>query len=128
MATAPRRHGAGRWSGGAIVLLLVGGVLIPVIGWIVGALLLWVSRAWTVRDKIWGTLVLPGGLLPAVWLVVAPVNVETCRSGPGGATTCTGGLSTAQQTFNIGFFVVSLVLPFVTAVYLARRAQRPTAG
>lgn len=120
------RRGALEWC--AIVLLLVGGVLIPVIGWIVGALLLWVSRAWTVRDKIWGTLVLPGGLLPAVWLVVAPVNVETCRSGPGGATTCTGGLSTAQQTFNIGFFVVALVLPFVTAVYLARRAQRPTAG
>ena len=103
-APPPRRRGSVEWA--AIILLLVGGVVIPVIGWIVGALLLWFSQAWTVRDKIWGTLVLPGGLLPAAWLVIAPVSVETCHSGPGGATTCTGGLSTAQQTFNIGFFVV----------------------
>jgi HAAS len=121
-----RRRGVVEW--GAIILLLVGGVVIPVIGWIVGALLLWISQAWTLRDKIWGTLVLPGGLLPAVWLVFTPASVESCGSGPGGTTSCTGGLSTGQQTFNIAFFVAALVLPFFTAVYLARRAQRPSAA
>jgi hypothetical protein len=30
-----------------------------------------------------------------------------------------------SQTINIAFFVGALVLPFATAVYLARRAQRP---
>ena len=122
----PRRRGPLEW--GAIILLLVGGVVIPVIGWIVGALLLWISQAWTVRDKIWGTLVLPGGLLPAVWLVFAPVSIESCGSGPGGTTTCTGGPTTTQQTINIAFFIVAVALPCFTAAYLARRAQRSTAA
>lgn len=119
----PGRRGPLEWC--AIILLLVGGVVIPVIGWIVGALLLWISHAWTVRDKVWGTLVLPGGLLPAVWLTVGATSVESCHSGPHGDV-CTGGPSTVHQILNIGFFAVTLVLPFLTALYLARRAQRPT--
>jgi hypothetical protein len=103
-------------------------VLVPVVGWIVGVLLLWISRAWTIRDKIVGTLVLPGGLLPAVWLVVAPVSVGSCGPGPGGKQVCTGGVTTTQQTINIAFFAVAVLLPFCTAVYLARRAQRPLAA
>jgi hypothetical protein len=122
----PGRRGAVEW--GAIVLLLVGGVLIPVVGWIVGALLLWISRAWTVRDKIWGTLVLPGGLLPAAWLVFAPVTVESCGGSGSGGQSCSGGPTTTQQTINIAFFVVAVVLPVCTAVYLARRARRPLAA
>jgi hypothetical protein len=119
---APGRRGVLEWC--AIVLLLVGGVVLPVIGWIVGALLLWISRSWTIRDKVWGTLILPGGLLPAAWLVVADVSIESCHSGPHGQV-CTGAPTITQQTINVAFFVGALVLPFVTAVYLARRAQRP---
>jgi HAAS domain-containing protein len=119
---APGRRGWLEW--GAIVLLLIGGIVIPVVGWIVGALLLWVSRSWTLRDKVWGTLILPGGLLPAAWLVVADVSIESCHSGPHGQV-CTGAPTTTQQTINIAFFVGAVVLPFITAVYLARRAQRP---
>jgi hypothetical protein len=122
----PRRRGALEW--GAIVLLLVGGVVIPFVGWIVGVLLLWISRAWTIRDKIWGTLVLPGGLLPAVWLVITPVSGESCSPRPGGGTTCIGGISTAHRIAGIVLFFAGVVLPFVTAVYLARRAQRPVAA
>ena len=119
---APGRRGVLEWC--AIVLLLIGGVVIPVIGWILGALLLWISRSWTLRDKVWGTLILPGGLLPAAWLVVADVSIESCHSGPHGQV-CTGAPTATQQTINIAFFVGAVVLPFVTAVYLARRAQRP---
>jgi uncharacterized membrane protein len=118
----PGRRGPLEWC--AIVLLLVGGVVIPVIGWLIGAVLLWVSRSWTLRDKLVGTLVLPGGLLAAAWLVIAPVTIQTCGgSGPG--RSCTGGPTTTQQTINIAFFVVAVVLPVWTAMYLARRAQRP---
>jgi HAAS len=122
----PGRRGVLEWC--AIVLLLIGGVVIPVIGWLVGVVLLWISRAWTRRDKLWGTLILPGGLLPAVWLVIQPVTFETCRPGTGGRQVCTGGVTTAQQTINIAFFVVTLVLPICMAVYLARRALRPPAA
>jgi hypothetical protein len=118
----PRRR-RGPVERGAIILLLIGGIVIPVIGWFVGALLLWVSHAWTPRDKLIGTLLVPGGLLPAAWLVFAPVSVETCGSTGNGAVTCTGGLSLAHRILLIAISVAVVVIPFVTAVYLARRAH-----
>ena len=55
-ADGGERRRRGRLGWGAITLLLAGGVVIPVAGWFVGALFLWVSRAWTLRDKLIGTL------------------------------------------------------------------------
>lgn len=52
----------------AMVLLLAGGFFLMV-GWVVGCILLWVSPRWRWTDKLLGTLVWPGGLLP-VWLVL----------------------------------------------------------
>lgn len=46
----------------ALILLPIGSLLIPVLGWIVGVILLWVSDAWTRRQKIAGTLLPPLGL------------------------------------------------------------------
>ena len=43
------------------VLLLAGGFLVG-FGWIAGLILLWTSPSWTERQKLLGTLVLPGGL------------------------------------------------------------------
>ncbi len=116
----------GRLEWTAIILLLVGGVVIPFVGWIVGAVLLWVSQAWTLRDKLIGTLVLPGGLLAAIIVVakLAVGSVQVCRSPGvnGAAQTCTGGVSEAHRLLLLAVFVAAVVLPFVTAVYLARRA------
>ena len=51
------------WTDGvAIPLLLVGGFLFGV-GWIVGVVFLWLSDVWSVRDKIIGTLIVPGASL-----------------------------------------------------------------
>jgi hypothetical protein len=47
-----------------VCLVLLGGVLLPIVGWVVGVGLLWVVPGWRVRDKLIGTLVPPGGLLP----------------------------------------------------------------
>jgi hypothetical protein len=116
-----RRRGPMEW--GAIILLLIGGIVIPVIGWFVKTLLLWVSQAWTLRDKLIGTLLVPGGLLPAAWFAFAPISVETCGGKGNGAVTCTGGVSLAHQILLIAIFVAVVVIPFVTAVHLARRAQ-----
>jgi uncharacterized membrane protein len=53
----------------AIVLLPFGGVVIPIAGWFVGLYFLWPSPVWTVREKVWATLVLPFGALGPLLLV-----------------------------------------------------------
>jgi hypothetical protein len=63
----------------ALLLLLPGSVLLPVIGWIAGAMMLWMSDAWTTRDKLIGSLVVPGGLLPAILVFSGSITPEhTC--------------------------------------------------
>ncbi len=118
----------------ALVLLLVGGVVLPVVGWLVGVVLLWVSDIWTNRDKVIGTLVVPGGLLPAALFGAGVVGyTESCSSEIDPATgavigeTCTGGPSTLVQLLMTGLFVVVLVAPLLTTAYLARRMRRTTA-
>ena len=65
------------WSGlrilhvAILVSLVVGGVLFPLVGWLVAVALFWWAPGWTVRDKILGTTVLPGGLFAFVAVVGA---------------------------------------------------------
>jgi len=118
---APRR-GAQEWV--AIVLLLVGGFAWGV-GWFLGALMLWTSRAWKLRDKLIGTLIIPGGLA-LTWLVLfAPWVISTPRKcgSVDGHETCTGGMS-INDTLFVVLLVASFIAPFVTATYLAIRAGR----
>jgi uncharacterized membrane protein len=125
----PRR--AGFIEVAAIVLLPVGGVVIPVLGWIAGVILLWVSEAWSVRDKLIGTLVIPGGLLVPVYLVVATGSSATCSSSFDAAgrvisRSCSGGDGSALLQALAAVGIVALVLaPLITAVYLGRRMRRP---
>ncbi|MFP5352392.1 MAG: DUF1700 domain-containing protein [Actinomycetota bacterium] len=131
------RPKAGALEGFAIALLLVGGVLLPILGWIIGVVLLWVSRAWTLRDKLIGTLVVPGGLALAFYFGLFAT---------GGSSSCTtqveetGGIGTpvticSGETVGPGFLwtmllVVLIVAPIATAVYLGRRGwggRRPSA-
>jgi hypothetical protein len=131
-APPPGRTGALEWGG--IIMLAVGGVVLPLIGWLVGVLLLlWISNAWTVREKVIGTLVVPGGLLPAVALLIYVLASasQVCRSPGvnGAAETCTGGASSSSEAAFLVLLAALFVLPFVTAVYLARRARaRPAAA
>ncbi len=101
--TAPRA-GALEWF--AIPLLLLGGFFPPVLGWIVGVVLLWASRVWPTRDKITATLLLPGGLLPAAMLLLFSV----------------GPLTGTLEIAGTALLAVLIVAPIVTAVRLARRA------
>ena len=52
----------------ALVLLLAGGLLLPVVGWLAGVALAWMSRIWSTRDKLVATLVPPGGLAPGLYM------------------------------------------------------------
>jgi hypothetical protein len=119
---APYEAGWVEWV--TIPLLLVGGIIVPLFGWLVGVVLLWWSKVWTVRDKLWGTLLLPGGFLPALAALLSANNGgETCSGGTGQAATCTGQLSTQGRVAVILLLVVCLVAPVVTAVRLGRKLR-----
>jgi hypothetical protein len=130
-ADAHERFGVRRRSGAidvvALVLVLIGGVVIPVLGWLIGVVLLWVSEIWTTREKLIGTLVVPGGLALPVFLMSYPASSEICASINGAPPTCTGGPSTAFQAFMIALLVVLILAPLATTVFLAHRRSRALA-
>jgi len=122
-----RRTGTQEWA--AIILLLIGGFIF-IFGWVVGAVLLWSSRAWTAREKVLGTLVLPGGLAAVAWVALLSASGTDCgRSGGPGRPTitrCTPGPSTLHNVL-VGALLIALALaPLATAMFLARRARAAT--
>jgi len=106
----PASRGTREWA--AIVLLPFGGFIAGV-GWFIGVFLLWTSEAWTLRDKLIGTLVLPGGLT-----TILVASVMTLSGGASGR-----GQSSSSNTLGIALFVLVAIAPIITAVYLARRAN-----
>ena len=64
----------------AVVGLVVGSLVLPVVGWLVGLVLLWRSRSWTTLEKVLGTLVWPGGLLLPLALPFLPAGAQLLRS------------------------------------------------
>jgi uncharacterized membrane protein len=130
---APRRGG---WLEIVTLIGLLVGGFVFVIGWFVALVLLWVSDAWTTREKLVGTLLVPGGLLPAFLQLTGALGAygEMCTSEIDPATgaeigmVCTGGPSLAARIFWIVFFVICVVGPFFTTAFLARRMRRPSAA
>lgn len=113
----------------ALVMLLVGGIVLPIVGWLVGVVLLWISDAWSTRDKLLGTFVLPGGLLAPLGLGLVSVDAENCSQVIQPATgvvteVCTGGTSTSLQILWLVLVVALILAPIATTVYLARRMRR----
>ena len=97
-----------------LVTLALGGIVLPVVGWLAGVALLWTSRAWSRREQIVGTCLAPGGLgLPFYLIIWGPS--ERCGVINGVEQGCTGGASTAYLVF----FSVSLVLSVGGLAYLA---------
>jgi hypothetical protein len=111
-------------------ILLAGGVLVPFVGWLVGIVLLWASHAWTLRDKLVGTLVIPGGLMLPVYLLAEALraaSVEGCGSPRPTQNDIyficrTGGLD-PESPWMIALLVALFVVPLLTTVYLFRRAR-----
>jgi hypothetical protein len=117
---------------GALVLLPIGGVIVPVVGWFIGIVLLWVSDAWSTRDKLVGTLLFPGGLLVPLGLGVvaeeggacgtvvnpqlSPQPIDACQA-PGGT-----------EAWEVALIVMLVLVPILTTIYLARRMHRTAAA
>lgn len=116
----------------AVILLLVGGFVFGV-GWIAGAVMTWVSTQWTVRDKLLGTLVWPGGLA-AVGLVGSTLPTQYCSGGSSAGFDEAGSAQHIEtvpescsgfalpQWLGIPVAVVLVLAPIVVAGYLLRRA------
>ena len=115
----------------ALVLLLLGGFVF-LIGWIAGVLLLWLSDAWSTRQKIIGTLFVPGGLVAPFFLLTTPASftVSSCttRTIEGvGTTVCqTAGdsTSTLAHILAIALLVFLIVAPIAASIYLGRTLIR----
>lgn len=131
------RRGWREWA--AVILLPLGGFAFGV-GWLVGLILLGSSRLWTTRDKLIGTLIVPGGLATALLVLLvagtstqsescsgfaAPVNPTTGATIGRATMHCTtsAGPSAAATTLQIALVVFSVLGPIVSAVYLGRRAR-----
>jgi len=117
------RRGTQEW---AAIFLLLFGFIAAGVGWVVGVILLWRSRAWTTRDKLIGTLVLPGGLLATLLLLLLALgrpHKEICISYATRVAHCTPGPSSGPSTLASIASVLLALTPIATAVYLVRRAR-----
>ena len=118
------------WELATILLLLLGGFVF-VVGWLVGVMLLWSSSVWTLRDKLIGTFVIPGGLAAGVVLIQLVLtgawgSGSTCsaivRSNGQVGSTCSGGGASTLAVIGIAAgLALTLVAPLATAIYLKRR-------
>jgi hypothetical protein len=108
-------------------LLLFGGFAL-IVGWFVGVALLWSSHTWRLRDKLIGTLVLPGGLLSLFVLGTYPTSGTSCSSvaGDGGksVTHCVTQGFSIPWPLGIVVLVVALVAPIATTVHLQAVRRR----
>ena len=93
------------------MLLLTLGSLVSWVGWAVGVLLLWTSQRWTRRDKLLGSLVLPGGLAPAWWFAHGPATVTCTQLAVGDVPASPTGASCSPMPFPLPMMLaVQLVL------------------
>jgi hypothetical protein len=121
--TAPARP-ATPWL--EVIALVV--LVIPFLGWIVGVVLVWLSRRWTTRDKLIGTI---GGMS---WLLAGLGTI--LASGAGGPVPEPGdpsaGLAPVGATglgpIELLLFVLPFVLPVAAAIYLGFRLRAETAS
>jgi len=107
---------------GAIVTVLAltfGGFILPVLGWIVGLVMLQSSPGWRHRDKLIGTIV-----TPSVWMVTIIFGFMVWSSPSEIATVCRVGASCSAgaeaTTFGFGQ-LVSIALLVCTPLLVATR-------
>ena len=117
LGVRPARPG---WTDVAAVVLLP----VPFLGWLVGAVLVWLSDVWRTRDKLLATLAGPG-IFVLMGLLVFGTTVEGSDSVEGGPLDAgapppdNGG----SDLWELGVFMVVFGLPLVAAIYLALRLR-----
>jgi uncharacterized membrane protein len=121
---APAPRPATPWLEVAAIVLLV----IPFAGWVIGVVLVWLSRIWTTRDKLIGTL---GGLswvLAGLGIVMAEVSsVPLAQSGSDSPVGQVHVDTTGPSLLEVILVVAPFVLPVLAAIYLGFRLRRRAA-
>jgi hypothetical protein len=131
----PPNISSNRWERLTIGLLLVGFLATPV-AWLVGVAMLWRSNTWTLKDKVLGTLVVPGGLglalVPVLFFHSLSGTEQSCVNGTVDAfgtrspqvRHCSGGGLSTTNWVALGVIeLILIVAPIWTAWYLSRRRQ-----
>jgi uncharacterized membrane protein len=91
-------------------------LVIPFLGWVVGVVLVWLSRLWTTRDKLIGTL---GGMS---WLVAGLGTLS--MSAQGSTAVGSGPLGPTEMSLvEVVLFLAPFLLPVVAAIYLGFRLR-----
>jgi uncharacterized membrane protein len=122
----------------AVILLPIGGLIIPVIGWFIGVILLWSSRVWTTGEKLAGTLLFPGGLLLPFGLTFGAVGGQSCSGVIQNADQLVTEAAQAIEIschgpsvlYKVGagvLLAVLVIVPIAVAIVLARRMRARTA-
>jgi HAAS domain-containing protein len=132
-AEARERFGArakkARWTDPVAIFLLLFGGFLFVVGWVAGLVLLWTSDAWDLRDKLIGTLVVPGGLATAGAASIMSIGDGGCDTPVpvGGAISPPSCPASRPDVWSVILLGVLVIAPIVTAIYLSRRLQRARA-
>jgi len=92
-------------------------LILLVAAWPVGAILLWISKTWTTREKLLGTLIPPGGY-PGVLLIMSTFHWITAASEAGPAWV---DVTVGAVLFTVS--LVALIAPVGMIVYLATRLR-----
>jgi hypothetical protein len=121
----PGRPAAGKLEWITVFVLPLGGIVIPVLGWLVGVALLWASSVWTLREKVLGTLLVPGGLAAIPIIAIVAASSETsCGFGVGhAASVCTSNGPPLPNLVSIPLLAIVTIAALATPVFLACRAK-----
>jgi len=112
----------------AAILVMVGGLIIPIAGWVVGIVLMWMSRAFTVRSKIVVTL-LPTVVTVITVAVIGAVVVASRAAeddgfhGPSLDAFANPLIPAFYDYFHSSIFTLPVVA-FATGVWLLVKARK----
>ncbi|BDZ54133.1 hypothetical protein GCM10025870_12060 [Agromyces marinus] len=99
-----------------------GGFVVPIAGWVVGIVLMWLSNAWQRWEKWTATLVVVG--VPAAVLLIAWLSAVTTRVGAGD----TGEVASPIMPFGFSGWhsgiLLGMLLPVVVGIWLLWRGLR----
>lgn len=122
-ADARERFGVSERAGtrevAAVALVLLGGLFVPVLGWLFGVALLWGSPVWTRRDKLIGTLLIPGGLSVAPWALIFLIDIGPSCAGDG----CPPDTTSISDILVAVLVYAAILIPFAVSVYLSVRLR-----
>ena len=135
-AAARERFGVRPARAGALEVWTIIALVIPYFGWLIGSVLVWMSRVWTTRDKLLTVILVPG-----VWLLLLTSSIAVgSEATSGSGRTCRVEVGTDRVSCNpppppradpswlewvgAAIWVAAFVVPVAIAVYLAIRARK----